>query len=73
MMAVGAPLPLHDAKSTATNVLSAFRPRPRTQRTKTIALAGIALLCLLLLLRSSSKVSADRFPGVAYRDRRNQS
>ncbi|KAJ5354730.1 hypothetical protein N7541_005774 [Penicillium brevicompactum] len=52
-MAEGAPLPFHDAKSTATNVLSAFRPR--TQRVKNIALAGIALLCFLFMLRSSSK------------------
>ncbi|CAG8939953.1 unnamed protein product [Penicillium salamii] len=54
MASVGASLPLHDAKSTATTMLSAFRP-PRTQRAKTIALAVLALLCFLLMLRSSSK------------------
>ncbi|CAG8296281.1 unnamed protein product [Penicillium olsonii] len=54
MASAGASLPLHDAKSTATTVLSAFRPA-RTQRTKTIALAIFGFLCLLLMLRSSSK------------------
>ncbi|KAJ5861769.1 uncharacterized protein N7529_009079 [Penicillium soppii] len=61
MASVGAPLPFQDAKATASTVLSqVFHRRPRTQRTKAIALSVIALLCFLFMLRSSSKVSADR-------------
>jgi len=62
MASVAAPLPFQDAKATTTTLLSqVFSRRPRTLRTKTIALSVIALICFFFMLRSSPKVSADRF------------
>jgi hypothetical protein len=59
MASLGTPLPqFHEAKSSATTLLwQVYHHRPRTQRTRLLALASISFLLLLFLLNRSSRVS----------------
>ncbi|KAJ5818622.1 hypothetical protein N7474_004213 [Penicillium riverlandense] len=68
MASLGTPLPqFHEAKSSATTLLwQVYHHRPRTQRTKLLALASISfLLFFFLLIRSSRTPDPDywtKFP-----------
>lgn len=59
MATLGTPLPqYHEAKSSATTLLwQIYHHRPRTQRTRVLALATISFLLVLFLLNRSSRVS----------------
>ncbi|KAJ5625696.1 hypothetical protein N7510_002005 [Penicillium lagena] len=59
MASLGTPLPqFHEAKSSATTLLwQVYHCRPRTQRTKVLALATISFLLFWFLLSRSSSVS----------------